>query len=91
MHIQHDPDNHQFFTDIEEYTATLKYSVHPDQKILDYYSTFVPPQLRRRGIGEALVKFALDYAIENGYKVIPSCWFTKDFIDSHPEYQKVLA
>ena len=90
MHIEHDFERHQFITVIDGLTATLKYSKHPDQKTLDYYSTFVPPDLRNRGIAGELVKYALDYAIKNGYSVIPSCSFTRDYIERHPEYEIVL-
>lgn len=90
MHIEHDPEHRQFITVIDGYTSTLKYSKHPDQNTLDYYSTFVPPELRNRGIAGTLVKFALEYAIENGYTIIPSCSFVKAYLERHPEYEKIL-
>jgi predicted GNAT family acetyltransferase len=90
MHIEHDFEHHQFVTVIDGFTATLKYGEHPDQKTLDFYSTFVPPELRNRGIAGELVKYALDYAIKNGYLVIPSCSFVKAYVNSHSEYEKAL-
>ena len=90
MHIDHDPDKHQFITVIEDKPATLSYSVLPGEKTWDYYSTFVPPELRGRHIGQDLVKFALDYAIKNGYKIIPSCPFVRSYIGRHAEYLKVV-
>ncbi|HUX80325.1 MAG TPA: GNAT family N-acetyltransferase [Alphaproteobacteria bacterium] len=85
--IEHDEKNKQFVAIVEGKAATLKYSISPDGKTLDYYSTFVPPELRGRHIGQDIVKFALDFAKENGYQVIPSCPFVKTYIDRHSEYQ----
>lgn len=81
IEIIHDKVNHQFTAIVDDKVAVLKYSISPDGKALDYYSTFVPPELRGRNIGQAIVKFALDYAEENGYHVIPSCPFVERFIN----------
>jgi len=89
--IQHDSENKQFVAIVEGKAATLKYSASPDGKTLDYYSTFVPPELRGRHIGQDIVKFALDFAKENDYKIIPSCPFVKAFVDVHSEYSKLIA
>jgi predicted GNAT family acetyltransferase len=81
IEIIHDKVNHQFTAVVNDKVAVLKYSISPDRKTLDYYSTFVPPELRGRNIGQEIVKFALDYAEENGYQVIPSCPFVERFIN----------
>ena len=90
VYIEHDAGKHQFIAMIEGKPSTLSYRIIPGEKILDYYSTFVPPELRGRNIGQELVQFALEYAIENGYSVIPSCPFVQLYIDRHPDYQKVI-
>lgn len=89
--IAHDKDRRQFIAIVEGNTATLKYSLFPDEKTLDYYSTHVPSELRGRQIGQELVKFALDFAADNGYQVIPTCSFVEQFIKRHPEYKKLVA
>jgi uncharacterized protein len=89
--IEHDEKNKQFVASVEGKTAHLKYSVLPDGKTLDYYSTFVPPELRGRHIGQDIVKFALDFAKENDYTIIPSCPFVKAFIDAHSEYNQLVV
>lgn len=91
LSITHDADHKQFVTIVEGKTATLKYSLSADGKILDYYSTFVPPELRGRNIAQDIVKFALDYAKDNNYKVIPSCPFIKAYIDRNPEYEGIMS
>lgn len=89
--IQHDQQAHQFFTVIDGKTSLLKYAVLADGKTLDYYSTFVPPELRGRHIGHALVIFALNYARENNLKIIPSCPFIAKLIERHGEYKMLVV
>ena len=49
--------------------------------------TFVPHHLRKRGIGSALARAALDWARATGLQVVPRCPFIAAFIARHPEYQ----
>lgn len=89
--VEHDKENHQFFTEVEGKTSYLKYTVSPDGKILDYVSTYVPPELRGRQIAGQIVQVALDYAKENKLRVIPTCSFVQAYLESHPEYQEVVV
>ncbi|WP_028605582.1 GNAT family N-acetyltransferase [Ottowia thiooxydans] len=54
-----------------------------------YLHTIVPKALGGRGVGSALVKYVLDYAVSNHLKVRPDCSFVKAYIDKHPEYQAI--
>jgi predicted GNAT family acetyltransferase len=47
--------------------------------------------LRGRHIAHDIVQFALDYALENGYLIIPSCSFVQHYLDHHPEYQQLVT
>lgn len=96
--IQHDKAAKKFILMKDGKASTLDYSSSIDDQIdgqghliLDYQSTFVPPELRGQHLGENIVKFALDYARENGYKVIPSCPFVKAYIEKHPEYKDLVS
>ena len=62
-----------------------------DDTTLDYTSTFVPPELRGRGVGERLVLHALDWARAEGRRVVPTCWFVGKMLDQHPEYADLRA
>jgi predicted GNAT family acetyltransferase len=46
---------------------------------------------RGRGIGETLVAGALDDVRAHDLRVVPTCWFVAEFIDTHPEYRDLLA
>lgn len=89
--INHSKDTHQFVAIVEGKVSTLDYTVSDDGKVLDYYSTFVPKELRGRNIGQDLVKTALDYAKDNQLKIKPTCPFVKRIIDQHPEYKPFVV
>lgn len=89
--ITHNKDANQFVTIVDGKISRLDYSVSSDGKTLNFYSTFVPPELRGRNLGQEIVKFALDFAKENDCKIIPSCPFVKRFIDNHPEYENIVT
>ena len=52
--------------------------------------TFVPGELRGRGIAELLVRTALEDARTAGHKVVPSCSYVAKFIERNPTYQSLL-
>lgn len=90
--IDHRTDSHEFVTIVDGKESVMRYKiVSSDAKTLDYYHTFVPPELRGHHIAEEIVKFALNYAKVNHIKVIPSCPFVSRYIDSHPEYQALVV
>lgn len=88
--IQHNKELHQFSITIENKLAYLNYKILPDQT-LDYYITFVPPEFRGQHIGDEIVLFALNYAKENHFKVIPSCPFVMRIIERHSEYKDLIS
>ena len=52
--------------------------------------TDVPDALRGRGVGEALVRRAVEDARGEGRRILPLCPFAKAQIGRHPEWQDVL-
>jgi predicted GNAT family acetyltransferase len=80
--VTHDAAAQKFYIQFPEGEAALHYK-KIDEKTLDYYSTFVPPQLRGKNIAAVLVKAGLDYANEHHYKIIPSCSYVKTYLQRH--------
>ena len=91
LKIQHDLEAKRFFAIIDGKEAHLDYGISPDGKTLDYFSTFVPSELRGKQIGDKIVKFALDYAKDNNFKVLPSCPFVKVIIEHNDEYKSIAV
>jgi predicted GNAT family acetyltransferase len=60
-------------------------------EIITYRHTETEPSVGGRGLGSALVRFALDDARARGFRVIPACPFVASFIVRHPEYEDLVA
>ena len=57
---------------------------------INLYHTEVPPAFEGEGVGQALVRTALEFAREQGLSVIPSCPFVAAYIRRHREYQGLV-
>ncbi len=89
MEIKHDKDNQRFFSIVEGRESYLQY-LKVDSATLDYYKTYVPNELRGKGIAGKIVETALNYARENNLMIIPSCSYVETFIEHHPDYDKMV-
>lgn len=87
--IVHQREQHRFVVEVDGRSAFLRYRP-VDERTLDFTTTWVDPALRGRGVGEALVEAALEYARERGCGVIPTCWFVRTVVDRNPEYGDLL-
>jgi phosphoenolpyruvate-protein phosphotransferase len=68
--------------------AFLSYIHEGGRVILDH--TFVPDELRGRGMAAALVRVALDEARQRHWKIVPRCSYVAGFIKRHPEFANLL-
>ncbi len=82
--IRHDPDRSRFFVQLEDGDAELIYAQFSDD-VLDLQHTEVPPSGQGRGVGDALVRAALDYAREQGMRVMATCPYVRAWLCKHPE------
>lgn len=62
-----------------------------DGQVLTLTYALVPPHLRGRGIGTALVDGTLRLVQARGERIIPQCSFVAAYIRSHPEFQDLLT
>lgn len=89
MQIQHDSEAREFSLPVEDGKAYIQYA-QPDDQTLDLQHTIVPPEGQGRGVGSALVEHVLQYAREQGKRVVPSCPFVGTWLERHPEYQDLV-
>lgn len=82
--IRHDKAAGRFETTVDGHTGFVEYVL--SDSVMDIRHTIVPPAVEGRGIAAALVKSALEYARECGFKVRPSCWYAELYIRRHPQY-----
>lgn len=52
--------------------------------------TFVSDRLQGQGVGQELVRRVVEFAREEGLKIMPLCPFTKSQFDQHKDYDDVL-
>lgn len=89
MDIKHDEAKHQFYAEVNGGRAVLDYQ--QDGKTLNFHHTFVPPELRGRGIAEQVTKAAFEYAAKNSFKVIPSCPYVARLVMKNEEWKKLVV
>lgn len=58
--------------------------------VIVYPHTKVLPEFEGNGVGAALVRTALDAARAEGARVVPLCWFVREWIDRHPDYADLV-
>jgi hypothetical protein len=88
MVVQHRVQECRFELPVEGVVARVDYAWDGDAVIFTH--TFVPPQLRGRGIAEQLVRGALAWAESEKHSVVPVCSYVDVFIRRNPEYQPLL-
>jgi predicted GNAT family acetyltransferase len=88
--VVHEPARRRFVARSGERESQLVY-LHLEENTVDFRSTYVHPAVRGHGVGEKLVREALEWARAEGLKVIPSCWFVDTVVRRHPEYAPLLA
>lgn len=71
--------------------AYLQYALTEPYGYMDLLHTVVPKQLEGQGVGSALVQTALDYARDEGLRIIPTCPFVQVYLKRHPEYQNLVV
>ena len=91
MEIQRDEHGQKgaFYIDEDgEWIAELTYV--KDNGIMTIDHTEIDEKLRGEGIGEDMVRAAVEYARANGLKIRALCPYAKKVIDRTPEFQDVV-
>lgn len=88
LEVKHDTTNQKFYTVVEGKEAYLQYIVI-NTNTINMIKTYVPNELRGRGIAGKIVEEGLKYAKRNFYSVIPSCSYVEDYINKHEEYENI--
>lgn len=87
--VVHEPAARRFVVSVAGREAVADYELAGGTMILTH--TFVPPELRGRGLAERLVRAALEHARGQGLRVDPACSYVATFLARHPEYGDLLA
>lgn len=79
-----------FVSENGEKLAELAY-LRSGREEMDLYHTEVNPKRRGEGIGQDLVAAAVNFARNNGLKVVATCPYAKKVIERTPEFKGILA
>lgn len=88
--VVHDMEKMMFFIELDGYRSYMKYRKISDT-VLEYYTTFVPEELRGKSLAQIIVKTALEFARKNNMKVIPACSFVDKYIQANNEYHDLRS
>lgn len=80
--VRHLPNEHKFVIEQDGDEAVLAYRLSGagSGSSINFYSTYVPPEFRGKGLAEKLVRYGLAWAKEQGYRIEASCWYVAKFI-----------
>jgi predicted GNAT family acetyltransferase len=67
------------------------FTVSADGRVATFPHTVIDPQHRGQGLGDILVRGALDDVKDRVSRVVPACWFVADFISANEEYADLVA
>jgi predicted GNAT family acetyltransferase len=87
--VRHDAAAHRFEIPLAGALAHLDYAT--DGETIELTHTFVPPELRGRGLAELLVRAALTWIRAEKKRVVPSCSYVATFVERHTEFRDLLA
>lgn len=97
VRLVHDDDRDRYVAlDGETVVGVLYYgddTPGPPERpaVRDLRSTVVAPDRGGRGVGSALVRFALEDIRARDLSVRPTCWFVRGWIERHPEFAPLLG
>lgn len=86
--VRHNPAANRFEASVEGHLAVAEYRAEGGRVVFTH--TFVPPELRGRGIAEKLVRAALEWAQREQKRVVPACSYVAAFVCRHAEFQALV-
>ena len=89
LEVLHKHEQSRFEILIGEYVAELDYRLKDN--VITFTHTGVPSELEGNGSGSIIGRAGLDYAREQGYKVVPLCSFVDAYMRRKPEYTDLRA
>ncbi len=87
--VRHNIAAHCFEIVWDDHRSVADYTLAGNR--VTFTHTFVPSELRGRGVAEQLVRAALGWARQEGRQVVPVCSYVAKFIERHVEYRDLLA
>lgn len=87
--VTHNEAEQRFEAQVHGELAVCEYQLDGDRMVFTH--TYVPPELRGRGVAQKLVRVALDHAREQRRKIVPACSYVAAFVQRHADYRALVA
>jgi uncharacterized protein len=87
--VKHNADQRRFEAEVSGHLAVADYVIEGERMLFTH--TFVPPELRGRGLAEKLVRVGLEHARAERLRVVPACSYVATFVERNPEFKPLLA
>ena len=84
LQVVHNPSEQRFEAWIDGHLSKLDYMQDGQNFVITHVGVY--PELRGQGIAGKITQVSLEYAKENGFRVIPMCSYAATYIRKHPEY-----
>ncbi len=88
--VRHNAAAHRYEVEVDGHLAVADYEIGADGRQV-FTHTFVPTELRGKGLAEKLVRQGLTDAQAAGRKVVPACSYVAVFIERNPEFKPLLG
>ena len=86
--VVHNPAASRYEATVDGHLAVAEYTLDGARQTFTH--TFVPGELRGRGIAEQLVRTALADARAAGRRIVPQCSYVARYVERHPEFQALV-
>lgn len=86
--VRHNVAAQRFEIATDSHLSVAEYLL--DGPTVIFTHTFVPPELRGRGLAEKLVRAALQWAQAEKRPVVAACSYVAKFVERHVEFQPLM-
>ncbi len=90
VEVRHNADDARYEIVVDDRLAGIAEYRRSEAAVV-FTHTEIVRGLQRRGLGELLVRGALDDVRRNGEKVVAECWYVARFLREHPDYADLTA
>ena len=94
LDVVHDDEGHRYVLRSDgEHVGLIDYRLTEtaDGEVFDLHHTEIRRDARGNGLGGVLVRGALEDLKERDRKVVPTCWFVREFIGANPEFSSMVT
>jgi predicted GNAT family acetyltransferase len=80
-------ENNRFVIPVQDKESILEYEYYGDSTVV-FYHTYVPEEFRGKGYAREIINAAVQWAVQNNLRIIPTCSAVRRFLERHPELQE---